>query len=208
MDSSGCTGPAQRQVLDRRGQCAVAPGVRLTAITSVDQDFHARHSARARRYDYLIANSRTAPALLAGRALWVRDPLCAESMDLALQELLGERDFSAFRAAACQSTSPMRYLSSARVWRCQEFLQVRLVANAFLHHMVRNIVGSLLEVGVGRQSPGWLGELLAGRDRRRAAATAAPQGLYLSGVDYPARFGLESAVLPPFLGDPPPRGSP
>lgn len=181
------------------GNAQLPPSVRLTAAVPVAADFHARHSALRRRYDYLIANRAVAPALLAGRALWVREPLDAGAMQRALQPLLGEHDFSAFRAAACQSRSPMRHLALARAWRRGDCLQVCLVGNAFLHHMVRNIVGSLLEVGAGRQHERWLGELLAGRDRRRAAATAGPEGLYLSAVEFPARYRLPAPQYPPFL---------
>jgi tRNA pseudouridine38-40 synthase len=182
------------------GNAQLPPAVRIADAALVAGTFHARHSALARRYDYLIANSATAPALLAGRALWVRDPLDVERMHASLQALLGERDFSAFRAAACQSRTPMRYLESAAVARRGDFLQVRLVANAFLHHMVRNIVGSLVAVGSGARPVDWLQTLLAGRDRRLAAATAPPQGLYLTGVRYPAEFGLREPKMPPFLG--------
>jgi tRNA pseudouridine38-40 synthase len=175
------------------------PSVRVADARVVDADFHARHSATARRYDYLIANTPTAPALLVGRALWCRDPLDAASMHRALQPLLGERDFSAFRAAACQSRTPMRFLAGASVTRRGDYVQVRLVANAFLHHMVRNIVGSLLEVGRGARDEQWLERLLAGRDRTVAAATAPPHGLYLTGVEYPERIAIDEVALPPFL---------
>ena len=181
------------------GNAQLPPEVRIADGVPVSMDFHARHSASARRYDYVIANTPTAPALWARRALWVRDPLDGERMHRALQELLGERDFSAFRAASCQSRTPMRYMESALVQRHGAYLQLRLVANAFLHHMVRNIVGSALEVGLGRQPESWLGELLAGRDRTRAAATAGPQGLYLTGVRYPDSFAIEEGVDLPFF---------
>ncbi|MEM9759288.1 MAG: tRNA pseudouridine(38-40) synthase TruA [Pseudomonadota bacterium] len=173
--------------------------LRIADAHAVEPSFHARHSARSRRYDYLIANVAVAPALLAGRTLWVRDPLDAARMHRALQALLGERDFSAFRAAACQSTTPMRCLSSASVTRRGTFLRVRLEANAFLHHMVRNIVGSLIEVGLGRQEEGWLGALLESRDRRLAGATAPPEGLYLTGVSYDPVFRLPEDETPAFF---------
>lgn len=175
------------------------PTVRIGAGTAVPSDFHARHSARARQYDYLVANTATASALLADRALWVRGVLDHERMHRALQYLLGEQDFSAFRAAACQSTTPMRYLAEASVVRCDAYLRIRLVANAFLHHMVRNIVGSLLAVGLHEEPEDWLSRLLAGRDRTRAAPTAPPHGLYLSEVRYPATFSLPPATPLPIL---------
>lgn len=181
------------------GNAQLPPTIRIADARAVPAAFHARHSAIARRYDYVIANTPAAPALLADRALWVRQPLDAARMHAALQLLLGERDFSAFRAAACQSSTPMRFLESASVRRHGSLLQLRLTANAFLHHMVRNIVGSALQVGLGAAPREWLGELLEGGDRTRAAATAPPQGLYLSDVRYPPEFGLPPAPALPYL---------
>lgn len=176
--------------------------VRVADARVVAADFHARHSARRRSYDYLIANTSVAPALLAQRCLWFRDALDTDAMEQSLTALLGEQDFSAFRAAACQSRTPMRYLEAANVWRSGDFVQVRLTANAFLHHMVRNIVGSLLEVGRGERGPDWLAHLLASRDRTLAAATAPPHGLYLTAVDYPAEHAIPGIPRPPFLSEP------
>ena len=175
------------------------PTIRVVAGASVTADFHARHSATARQYDYLIANTPAASALLAQRALWVRGALDEQRMHRALQRILGERDFSAFRAAACQSTTPMRFLANARVFRRGAYVQVRLVANAFLHHMVRNIVGSLLPVGTREAGEEWLEDLLESKDRTKAGATAPPHGLYLTGVTYPAAFGLPVAAPLPML---------
>lgn len=185
------------------GNTQLAPQVRIADAVAVGEGFHARHSATARSYEYLIANTSTAPALLAGRALWVRQPLDADAMHGALQPLLGERDFSAFRAASCQSSTPMRYLERAVVQRREAYVQVHLTANAFLHHMVRNIVGSLLPVGKGERPASWPGELLAGRDRTVAGATAPPDGLYLSAVRYGPEWGIPDAPYPLFLLPPP-----
>lgn len=173
--------------------------VRVADAVAVTDDFHARHSAFARSYVYLIANSRSEPALLANRCLWVREPLNVRDMHDSLQEILGERDFSAFRAASCQSRTAMRNVRHATVLRKGDYLQLRISANAFLHHMVRNIVGSTLEIGRGRQDIGWLAQLLASGDRTQAAATAAPQGLYLTDVNYPEKFGLKKAPEQPYL---------
>lgn len=181
------------------GNAQLPAAVRLAQARAVDREFHARHSAMARQYDYLIANTPTASALLADRALWVRRQLDASRMHASLQLLLGERDFSAFRAAACQSTTPMRFLESASVCRYGSLLRLRLVANAFLHHMVRNIVGSALQIGLGREPEDWLGTLLARRDRTVAAATAPAHGLYLSGVRYPQRFAIPDAPPLPYF---------
>lgn len=152
--------------------------------------FSARFSATSRRYRYVIHNDRARSALLAERATWFAHALDAEAMHEAAQALIGEHDFSAFRAAECQSTTPMRKLESIRVWRSRQFVVIDIRANAFLHHMVRNITGSLMEVGSQRRPLGWIAELLAGRDRSQAGMTAAAQGLYFVGPDYPAEFGL------------------
>ena len=183
------------------GNAQLPASVRIADGAVPGGDFHARYSAVARQYDYLIANTPTAPALLADRALWVRDPLDAAAMHRALQLILGERDFSAFRAASCQSTTPMRFLEAASVARRGDWLRVRLRANAFLHHMGRNLVGSLLAVGSGAAGEDWLAELLAGRDRTRAGATAPPHGLYLTQVAYPPAFGLAPAPPLPLFPD-------
>lgn len=181
------------------GNTQLPDSVRITNGCAVADTFHARHSARARQYDYLIANTPTASALLAHRALWVRAPLDEARMQRALQGILGEQDFSAFRAAACQSRTPMRHLASASVERRGPYLQVRLIANAFLHHMVRNIVGSLIPIGLREVPVDWLATLLRGRDRTQAAATAPPHGLYLTAVEYPPEFGLPPATALPML---------
>jgi tRNA pseudouridine38-40 synthase len=172
------------------GNAQLPPSVRVADGCAVPGDFHARHSATARRYDYLIHNAATASALLAGRALWVRDRMDEHRMHRALQEILGERDFSAFRAASCQSRTPMRCLMTASIERRGTLLRVRLTANAFLHHMVRNIVGSLLPIGQSSAPVEWLAELLEHRDRTKAAATAPPHGLYLTDVHYRPAYDL------------------
>ena len=120
-------------------------------------------------------------------------------MHSAAQQLLGEQDFSAFRAASCQSKTPMRNVHSVTVSRLGELLVVDIKANAFLHHMVRNIVGSLMAVGTGRESPAWIGQLLAGRDRTVAAETAPADGLYLVEVEYPEHFALPPTAYGPML---------
>ena len=169
---------------------SLPPSVRVHWAVAVDADFHARFSARSRRYRYLIANSAIRPALLAGLATWHRLPLDAGLMHAEAQSLLGERDFSAFRAASCQSPTPMRNVQQLSVSRRENLIAIDITANAFLHHMVRNIAGALMAVGSGRQQPGWLGDLLAGGDRTVAADTAAPDGLYLVSVDYDEHWGL------------------
>ena len=159
----------------------------------VDPDFHARFSATARRYRYILLNQPQRSAHFAGRATLFDQPLDAELMHREAQCLLGEQDFTAFRAAACQSRSPMRNVHFVAVQRRDRLLVIDIAANAFLHHMVRNIVGALCAVGSAQQPPGWTEQLLLGRDRSLGAATAKPDGLYLVDVSYPERFGLPPA---------------
>ena len=161
---------------------------------SVTDDFHARFAATARHYTYLLLVRPERPALLAGRVGWYHHPLDAGLMNAAALKLLGTHDFSAFRAAECQAKSPIRTLTRIGVMQQGPFMRFEFSANAFLHHMVRNIVGALVRVGTGKQDAQWLAELLAGRDRTRAAPTFAPDGLYLAGADYDARFGLPPTV--------------
>jgi tRNA pseudouridine38-40 synthase len=162
----------------------------------VPDDFHARHSAIARSYLYRIGSGPVRPALDRHRVCWVRHALDVERMHEAAQALVGHHDFSAFRAAECQSPTPVRNLQQIAVTGDEQGIAVTLRANAFLHHMVRNIVGSLLLVGRGERSVAWLAEVLQGRDRTRAGPTAPPQGLYFLDAEYPASFALPSYKLP------------
>ena len=173
--------------------------VRLHWAMAVPAEFHARFSAQARRYRYVIANTPVRPALLGGQVTWQRQPLDTQLMHREAQCLLGEQDFSAFRAAACQSTSPMRDVRAVTVSRAGDLVVIDITANAFVHHMVRNIAGSLMAVGSGRRPEGWLVQLLAGRDRTVAAETAAPHGLYLVDVEYAPAFGLPKTPHGPLL---------
>ncbi len=165
-----------------------------------EEGFHARFSARARTYHYLIYNHAVRSPLWEHRAGWVFRKLEAAEMHNAAQALLGEHDFSAFRAAECQAKSPVRTMHNIHVRRAGDLIAVTLKANAFLHHMVRNIVGSLIQVGNGNRNAEWMAELLVGRDRELAAPTFCPDGLYLAQVDYDARWGLpmQDADLPFF----------
>lgn len=174
----------------RGGNANLPRDIRILHAVAVPPDFHARHSALARHYRYIIANTPVPSALCRDRATWVREPLDAARMHGSAQALLGERDFSAFRAASCQSRTPMRCVHQVSVRRSGSLVALDISANAFLHHMVRNIAGSLIAVGVGKREPDWIAALLHCRDRTRAAATAPPDGLYLTGVTYPAHFGL------------------
>ena len=173
--------------------------VRVLWAAPVAEDFHARFSALSRRYRYVIANTAVSPALLHGQLTWQRRKLDAQKMHEAAQSLLGEQDFTSFRAASCQSTSPMRNVQSIEVGRRGELVVIDIRANAFLHHMVRNIAGSLMAVGSGREGSNWIKSLLAARDRSLAADTAAPHGLYLVGVEYPSKYDLPAVPAGPIL---------
>ncbi|MFP4207211.1 MAG: tRNA pseudouridine(38-40) synthase TruA [Wenzhouxiangella sp.] len=160
-------------------------GISLLWVRTVTDDFHARFSARRRRYRYRILNRWVRPAIERGRVAWVRQPLDAAAMHEAASCLLGEHDFSAFRAVGCQARSPVRTVHGAEVVRRGAEVCFDIEANAFVYHMVRNIAGSLIAVGRGLQRPGWIAELLKQRDRTAAAATAPAQGLYFVAPSYP-----------------------
>jgi tRNA pseudouridine38-40 synthase len=160
----------------------------------VGADFHARFSALARSYRYLILNRDTRSALAHGRALVVHRPLDVAAMQAGAQWLIGEHDFSAFRSSECQARSPVRQLRTLRVTRSGDWIAVDVTANAFLHHMVRNIVGSLIAVGKGAHPPGWIAAVLDARERAAAAATFAADGLYLESVSYAPEWGLPAPL--------------
>jgi tRNA pseudouridine38-40 synthase len=172
---------------------------RVLWATEVAADFHARYAARSRTYRYLLADTPVAPAILRGRVGWYHQPLDEKTMQAGADALLGEHDFTSFRDAQCQAKSPVRRVFEARVERFRGLVVFTFRANAFLHHMVRNVVGSLAYVGAGKQSPAWMGELIAARDRRLAAPTFAPDGLYLAGVEYDAAFRLPGFRTHPLL---------
>lgn len=160
------------------------PSVAVRWAQPVSGDFHARFSARGRRYRYLLLNRAERPGLMARRVGWFHRPLDADAMLAAAGLLLGEHDFSAFRSIECQAKTPVKTLRRADVTRHGDLLVFDFEASAFLHHMVRNIVGALVYVGKGAHPPEWVGELMAGRDRARAAPTFEACGLYFAGVDY------------------------
>lgn len=165
-------------------------GVSVQWTRAVGDEFHARFSAVRRRYRYVILNREVRPTFLAWRVAWEYRPLDAACMREAAQSLVGEHDFSAYRAVACQAKSPVRNLYEVAVARDRDFIFIDLEANAFLHHMVRNIAGVLMDIGAGKQPPVWAREVLEMRDRTLGGITAPPHGLYLTGVTYPTRFGL------------------
>jgi tRNA pseudouridine38-40 synthase len=156
----------------------------------VAADFHARFAARTRHYSYVLANRAVRPALLAGRVGWYHRPLDVGAMVRAAEPLAGTHDFSAFRAAECQARTPVKTLAPIAILAQGDFIQFDFSANAFLHHMVRNIVGALVAVGAGKAPESAIAALLNGRDRTRSAPTFAPDGLYLTGADYDAKWAL------------------
>ncbi|MDH5710113.1 MAG: tRNA pseudouridine(38-40) synthase TruA [Gammaproteobacteria bacterium] len=165
----------------------------------VDNDFSARFSATKRSYRYVILNRSARTAIHGKQVTWVHDALDVEAMHAAAQALVGEHDFSSFRSSICQAKHARRMMHSINVSREGEYIYLDLCANAFLHHMVRNIVGSLLMIGRGEQPVTWMADLLALKDRSKAGPTAAAYGLYLVAVEYPQQYDLPSAgILPRF----------
>ena len=165
-------------------------GVAVRWAQPVSEEFHARFSARGRRYRYLLVNRAQRPGLWQGRVGWFHLPLDIELMQSAARRLLGEHDFSAFRAANCQAKTPVKHMSRADVSLLGNLIVFDFEASAFLHHMVRNLVGTLVYVGKGAQAPGWVDELLQARDRKLAAPTFSPDGLYFRGPVYEAHWNL------------------
>jgi len=174
-----------------RGVNANLPAaVRVLWAKVVDEEFHARFSAYQRSYQYLLLNHAVAPAVMAGKAGWFHAPLDIELMIQAASYLLGEHDFSAFRAAECQAKTPVKQMHRAGVKRIGDYLLFDFCANAFLHHQVRNMVGALIYVGKGNYPPEHMLKLLQSRDRTKAPPTFSPDGLYLCGVGYEDKWEL------------------
>lgn len=175
------------------------PSIAVLWATPVDAEFHARYSARARSYRYVLINRPVRPALAAGRVGWFHAPLDIGAMRAAAKHLVGEHDFSAFRSSECQAKTPVRTVTALRIESRGERIDFVVRANAFLHHMVRNLVGALLYVGKGRFPPHWVRELLVSRDRSRGAPTFGAEGLYLETIDYEAHWGLPQRRADPEL---------
>ncbi len=166
------------------------PSAAVLWAQPVSAEFHARFAAQARHYSYLLLVRPERLALNAGCLGWYHRPLDVDAMREGAALLLGRHDFSAFRAAECRAKTPVKTLARVDITATGPLIRFDFSADAFLHHMIRNLVGALVFVGSGRQPPGWIGELLAARDRGRAAPTFAADGLYFTGADYDARFGL------------------
>ncbi len=173
--------------------------IRIKWALAVDPQFHARFSARARTYRYLIANTVTQPAVAADQCLWVRQPLDTAAMQRAADYCLGEHDFSSVRGSSCQAKSPVRTVHSFTVTAVHGWVVVEICGNAFLHHMVRNLMGLLLPVGRGLQAPEWVRDVLGLRDRKQGGKTEAPGALYLVKVDYEESYLLPKMPKGPFM---------
>jgi tRNA pseudouridine38-40 synthase len=158
----------------------------------VDDEFHARYKALSRTYRYVIYNHTSRPALLTSRITWNYDVLNVATMQAASQYLIGELDFSSFRSSECESPTPMRNVKYIHIHRLDDYIVIDIQANAFLHHMVRNIVGALMHIGAGFEEPEWMRKVLLARDRRQAVETAPPYGLYLVSVSYPEMYKIPS----------------
>jgi tRNA pseudouridine38-40 synthase len=187
-----------------RGVNALLPeSVAVQWAREVPSEFHARYAARARTYRYVLLNRAVRPALAARHAGWFHLPLDLAAMRTGARHFLGEQDFSAFRSAECQAATPVRTLHSLEIEARGERIDFVLRANAFLHHMVRNIVGTLVHVGAGKQPPDWVAEVLRSRERARAAPTFAAEGLYLERVEYEPHWNLprraQAALAVPLL---------
>ncbi|MBI2770105.1 MAG: tRNA pseudouridine(38-40) synthase TruA [Burkholderiales bacterium] len=168
------------------------PDIAVEWVRPVPDEFHARASAVARRYAYVLLESPVRPSIDAGRVGWAFRPLNGDAMRKAAQHLIGEHDFTSFRASSCQSHTPVKTLRRVEITQRGAYWRFDFEANAFLHHMIRNIMGSLLVVGQGQQPPHWMAQVLAARDRDAASPTFSPDGLYFLGPVYDPKWGLPS----------------
>ena len=173
--------------------------LRVRWVEAVPAHFHARFSATGRRYLYVILESEQTPAIARQCVTWSARRLDDAAMHVAARMLIGEHDFTTFRSAACQSRSPYRCIFSIAVRRFDDLVVIDITANAFLHHMVRNIAAALMQVGAGDQEPRWIGTALLARDRQIVGPTAAPSGLYLVDVQYGAEFAFPRGRAPMIL---------
>ncbi len=166
--------------------------IRISWIKPISTEFHARFSALKRRYHYWVYNHSTRPAILNAKVTWHMQKLDVNAMQAASQYLLGEHDFTSFRAIACQANTPVRTMHELNIEQHGDYIKIDLCANAFLHHMVRNIVGVLLAIGENKQPVDWMLEVLQARDRSKGGVTAPPDGLYLVDISYPTEFEISS----------------
>jgi tRNA pseudouridine38-40 synthase len=181
------------------GNTHLPADIRIKWACPVEQGFHARFSARARTYRYLIANTKAPPAIAGKQCLWVRKPLDVDAMQQAANYCLGEHNFNAVRSSICQAKNPVRTLYSFAITPVNGWLVTEISGNAFLHHMVRNLMGLLLPVGLHEQKPEWVRDVLASCDRKQAGKTEAAAALYLVKVDYDKDYGLPLMAKGPFM---------
>lgn len=177
-------------------------GIAVRWMDEVDDEFHARFSATARRYRYLIYNKPVKQGLMHDQLTWCRFPLDENLMHEAAQSLLGEHDFTSYRAKDCQSNTPFRNIHSISVKRFGDIVMIEVQANAFLYHMIRNIAGVLMPIGIGKKPVSWTLELLKDKDRSKAGVTAHSEGLYFVGVEYPEKFNIPSQPWGPVFVEP------
>jgi tRNA pseudouridine38-40 synthase len=173
--------------------------ISLQWMQEIDDSFHARFSALSRRYQYLIYNFPVRSSLFCANSTWVNQALDEQKMAQAAQYLVGEHDFSSFRSSNCQSKTACRYIHSLEIKRFGNLIILDIVANSFLHHMVRNIAGVLIDIGVGKQDQSWCQEVLLAKDRTLGGKTAPPQGLYLTGVRYSDQYNLPCDFKSPMI---------
>lgn len=189
--------PAKAWVMGTRAHLPASVAVRWAK--DVVPQFHARFSALSRTYRYLLSDCATYSSLTHDRVTWCNRPLDLARMRAGAKHLIGEHDFTSFRASQCQARSPVRNIHHLHIVRRGDLIVLEVQANAFLHHMVRNIVGVLIAVGSGDADPSWVAEVLAAKDRSRAGVTARPNGLYLVSVDYPSQFTFPKAAPGPLF---------
>ena len=190
-----CVRPRPESAWVRGANALLPPRVAVQWAREVAPEFNARFSALARRYRYILLNRATRPGVAAGRVGWYHASLDLDAMQAAAAMLVGEHDFSAFRSSECQAKTPVRELYELRLSRHGDLVIFDLGANAFLHHMVRNIVGSLVYIGKGKYPAHWIADVLRSRDRKLAAPTFAADGLYLVAVDYAPHWGIASPKM-------------
>jgi tRNA pseudouridine38-40 synthase len=189
--------PAKAWVLG--GNARLPADIRIKWAHPVNFDFHARFSARRRTYRYLIVNTPAQPAIAASQCLWVRKPLDVHAMQQAANYCLGEHNFNAVRSSICQAKNPVRTLYSFTITTFNDWVVVELCGNAFLHHMVRNLMGLLLPVGLGEKKPEWVRDVLDTCDRKQAGKTEAAKALYLVKVEYDKDYGFPVMAKGPFM---------
>lgn len=177
-----------------RGTNSILPkDISVVWALESEDDFHARFSAEQRTYQYLILNRPARPAIFNGLASWESRPIDFVKMKQASSYFIGQHDFTSYRAVSCQANSPIKTIYNFEVDKWQDWIVITLSANAFLHHMVRNIVGVLIAIGVGKKEANWASEVLAAKDRTTGGVTASPDGLYLVNIQYPKRFSIPQA---------------